>query len=571
MAILQRRVTSSTDFSKTEISALGDGKDNEDPVCKKARMNSNTNKMIMFVAALVFCVGFTVFSSMAQDLKIRDDFLGLVKLESCPASERIVCDKSIVSYKKKVKHKIPMLDCEDFSSIGEISQIICVQYDHAVHAAVTVGEDKVIKRTLNASTEYRHLKQTLKNAGIIGRPSTFDTIYKSTVAGLGIYLENELGDETRKLDGNKGDKLWEYAVLKMFNRFTTDLQHAYYLTEAMKVDTSGMVISSSTALASDTAQEPVYEASKNVTKEFTDAVVDRDVPTLILGIGFLLDYQEIDQKSLQKLEFADFQTKFLLEVEDRGSDDDTPNIGVYGKFTERVCNNSGIKSCIALGCPTLTLSREPSLGKLLATKWKGVAKSMEQQEQLEIVLVLPELNGQGFVGAESRPHKEISKLYANICKEHICTFVVQNESTDKQHFLAYDHAIKSVYNAPFNTFQNDVHEWLDFVRDKDFVVSCRIRGGMAGISTGVPTIIIPTDYRIQEATEEMKIPKVSINQVIENKYTSFSELFRDAKVDFKSFEINRRDKISIYKKMMNKSGFQMDPTLESILDAPLGF
>jgi len=83
--------------------------------------------------------------------------------------------------------------------------------------------------------------------------------------------------------------------------------------------------------------------------------------------------------------------------------------------------------------------------------------------------------------------------------------------------------------------------------------------------------MIPTDYRIQEVTEEMKPPKVPIKQVIENKYSSLLSLAVDTKVDFESFEKNRREKISIYKKMMNKIGFQMDPSLESILDAPTGF
>ena len=82
--------------------------------------------------------------------------------------------------------------------------------------------------------------------------------------------------------------------------------------------------------------------------------------------------------------------------------------------------------------------------------------------------------------------------------------------------------------------------------------------------------MIPTDYRIQEVTEEMKPPKVPIKQVIENKYSSLLSLAVDTKVDFESFEKNRREKISIYKKMMNKIGFQMDPSLESILDAPTG-
>lgn len=132
-------------------------------------------------------------------------------------------------------------------------------------------------------------------------------------------MKNDVGVEFRKQDGNKGNKLWEYAVLKMFNRYTTELHHAYFFTEKMKTDAGGMVLSSNTAFALNSAQAPVFQASKNTVSEFTNVVKARDLPTLAVDIGFLMDFQELDKKSLKVAEFTDFQTKFLLDTNDNDS------------------------------------------------------------------------------------------------------------------------------------------------------------------------------------------------------------------------------------------------------------
>jgi len=495
--------------------------------------------------------------------------IGLVSLDTCELP--ITCDKTIVSSQKVSRHKIPVKSCEGIFSSEETSYILCLEYNHEVHVVVVLDKENEFQRTMDSASEYRRALKIFKSFGIIGGPSTFQINYKTALAGIGFHMENDVGVDFRKQDGNKGNKLWEYAVLKMFNRYTTELHHAYFLTEKMKTDAGGMVLSSNTAFALNSADAHLFQASKNTVSEFTNVVKARDLPTLAVGIGLLMDFQELDKKSLKVAELTDFQTKFLLEVEDRGSEDDTPNIGVYGKISKKVCENSGIKSCVAMGCPSLTLSREPSLGKLLQDKWNKALKSMKQGDKLKVVLVLPEVHGQGYIGLKSVPYIGIAKMYTNICLEHDCSFVIQDKGTDKQYFLDYDFASAAVNEDQFVVFDEDIDEWLDYMSDKDFVISTRIRGGMAGISTGVPTIMIPTDYRIQEATEEMKLPKIPIKQVIENEYSSLLSLALDTKVDFESFEKNRREKISIYKKMMNKIGFQMDPSLESILDAPTGF
>lgn len=528
------------------------------------RLKTMNKKQIMIGTSVIVGLIYLLSNGLkTPNLKVEDGIIGLLDLETCPIADRVYCDKNIISSMKRVRHKIPVLECKDHTGYLT-NDVLCVQFDNTVSAAVVLegkrGKHKKVLRRMRSSTEYNRAIEIFKSFGIVGESYTYHLAHKSVVAGMGFYLENDVGVDYRKNDGNKGNKLWEYAVLRMYNRFTTSLHHAYYMTNALKVEASGLVITSSSAFATIKALEPVFDASKAAMAEYTNVVVERDVPTMILGVGLVVDYNDYDKKTLGKLEFTPSQTKFLEAAAERGPPDASPNIAVYGKISQTICENSGVHSCIAMGCPSLTLSREPSLGKVLEKKWHSVINNIERGKKLDVVLVLPELNGEGFVGLGSAAFSAITNLYANICKRHTCSFVVQNEWTDKQYFLELDYAAEFVDESQFHLFSGEVDEWLDFVKEKDFVVSARIAGGMAGIATGVPSIIIPTDYRIEEAAEEMKVPIVTVKKIIERKYTAVIELMEDAEINFKDFEISRRDKISTYKGLINKSGLEMDPT-----------
>ena len=97
---------------------------------------------------------------------------------------------------------------------------------------------------------------------------------------------------------------------------------------------------------------------------------------------------------------------------------------------------------------------------------------------------------------------------------------------------------------------------------------------MSGISAGVPTIVIATDYRIQELVEAMRVPHVTLEQLESEDELHYShdlaELLNKAHyTDFGEFERNRRYKISRRKRILETVGVQMDPALTDILKAPL--
>ena len=54
-------------------------------------------------------------------------------------------------------------------------------------------------------------------------------------------------------------------------------------------------------------------------------------------------------------------------------------------------------------------------------------------------------------------------------------------------------------------FKDGVEDWFEFTQGLDFLVSTRIHGGMAGVTVGVPTLFLPTDFRIMELVNAMPI------------------------------------------------------------------
>ena len=80
---------------------------------------------------------------------------------------------------------------------------------------------------------------------------------------------------------------------------------------------------------------------------------------------------------------------------------------------------------------------------------------------------------------------------------------------------------------------------------------------MAVISNGIPTIVIPTDMRILELINAMKVPSISFEDAMNKTFVSLLELMRAAKKDFIAFGTNRIDRLIHYKHMIESVGLRM--------------
>lgn len=175
---------------------------------------------------------------------------------------------------------------------------------------------------------------------------------------------------------------------------------------------------------------------------------------------------------------------------------------------------------------------------------------------LKIGIGLPALHD------DKAKYAKIMNLLLAVCEDHDCHFIEQ-AGYDKSLLLNYAKDKVNVKNV--HSFNEGVEPWFQFMHQLDFVVSTRIHGGMAGISNGIPTIVIPTDMRILELINAMKLPSVSFEDAMNKKIVSLLELMRAAKKDFIAFETNRIDRLIHYKHMIESVGLRMDPVLVEVL------
>lgn len=182
---------------------------------------------------------------------------------------------------------------------------------------------------------------------------------------------------------------------------------------------------------------------------------------------------------------------------------------------------------------------------------------LTSEHKMKIGIGLPAL----ILGRDPQ-YKQLIDTLLSVCEKHDCYFIVQ-APCDKPQLLEY--AGDKVDKEKVLHFSEGIEDWFGFMRTLDFVVSTRIHGGMAGIINDIPTIIIPTDYRILELVNAMVLPHISFDDAREKDFTSLAELMAVTKKDFKRFEANRRNRLKEYKRMLESIDLEMCPTLVDII------
>ena len=419
----------------------------------------------------------------------------------------------------------------------------------------------------------------------------------------GNYLPStiEANNARRKPDGNKGNFVWQYGAGTIVNPYTTkvreaveagyyyflciflslfrlncvtlpSLEHSFLLTSLCpqkfvdKKDwrTSAYIFASANLFLMNRDTPKNEEMMQNMAKIYTDRVTKYDLPSIVFGIGVQVEFDQVQNVSSLSLEGYDVYKKLIHEFSSRH---DHRSIAVRGDVTELACRNSGYSKCISMGCPSLTISRNMNLGRTLQTKWNKVMTALqaggEEAKKLKIVLTVPAIQ----LNSPTKGHlyRRLTDMLLSLYEQHDCYFIMQSDY-DRPNLMHYtNHTLDP---SRVLTFDDKVEEWFEFISGMDIVVSTRIHGGMAGISNQVPAVIIPTDFRILELVNAMKLPTLPMGNVETTKYDSLMQLMEDIPVDYEGFETNRRRKIREYKRMLEGIGLEIEPNLAAIIDQP---
>ena len=246
--------------------------------------------------------------------------------------------------------------------------------------------------------------------------------------------------------------------------------------------------------------------------------------------------------SSKEIHLFDFQREFLEEIA-RHQIAKTPTIGTRGDLTTRICNSNGIGQCVSMGCPSLTISRDPNLGSTLQTGWDFVRQKLARgkiwssqrplsqnvkvdgertaastcnatviqrtvmqdgRNKLRVALFVPNIN-KGTVKYDQAiflKRDPLHRFLFNIYHEH--AFFVRQSNYDPMQIREFSKTCGvRGGSATMKEFHN-AEDWISTLKESaNLVVSMRIHGGMNGISAGVPTIVIPTDYRMNLSQQQL--------------------------------------------------------------------
>jgi Polysaccharide pyruvyl transferase len=457
---------------------------------------------------------------------------------------------------------------------------VCVQNANTVGILVWADDSDSLQvvKSLDDSRAENSVKSLL--------PTTIRIVKLKRVDFPGVYkgvvdTNNKIWERLR--DDNYGNMVWRYASSMILNQATTEVDPSDRLSMPELTDGPVDALVIATANTLHLTEQPLLQ---DLVETMTSRVLLRQLPTIVIGMGIQIDFGNKEQNyDLTTTDLAlthNYQTEFLRQVSKQQK---VPSIGVRGDMTTAVCENSGIHNCVSMGCPSLTISRDKNLGLTLETNWNSVLKRLAAKDKtVKIAMTCPAKSGKTVDIAHA--------VMANILEEYGDQVTVIEQSKEDMpnlgDFLGRKWgAILPTTTLNISSIQSkdfvNVESWLAGAKEFDLCISFRIHGSMTFISSGVPTVATPTDFRIMELLSAMKIPYQLPNDLeqlllddlseqvdeSENRLGFVLSVMKGAKnTNFTEFEFNRREKIRGWKRILDEAGLEMDPALIQIYNEP---
>lgn len=240
---------------------------------------------------------------------------------------------------------------------------------------------------------------------------------------------------------------------------------------------------------------------------WADAIQRFDLPVVLLGLGAQTTNYEAD------VEIPEGTQRFLREVAARRPGTGS-NIAVRGVFTQEVLASIGIEA-EPIGCPSLFISSDPSLGRSI------VERSAGRIERLAVA------SGNPF-HAENRKVEAKMIALSNVYQgayvtQHPAAMVelaLRGTLEDKTKLSALSQAMEFETDGDceiwFRRNAYSFHEtqtWMHFLRHYDAAIGARYHGVALGVQAGIPGLVVHIDNRTKELAETTGIPSISVSSV----------------------------------------------------------
>jgi hypothetical protein len=252
----------------------------------------------------------------------------------------------------------------------------------------------------------------------------------------------------------------------------------------------------------------------NMSEEILESLENTKIPICIFSIGIQVD--NIDE--LEGMEISE-KAKRVLKLSTKSG----TIIGLRGEYTKIYLDSIGVKNTQVIGCPSIFYKKNipiksKNIDKILIS---GSFNGVWRNQLKKLFKFGIENNTDYLIQSESRIL--LDKYIPNI--DEIESWSIQKDRYDYLKDDDYDYKYYSHENIDYrllkkwminkSIFFNDFDNWLSSM-NYDLNVGVRFHGSVMSTLSGVPTLILSGDTRVDEFVKFHELPNININLFNDN-------------------------------------------------------
>ncbi|WP_413333807.1 polysaccharide pyruvyl transferase family protein [Brevibacterium sp. GP-SGM9] len=272
-------------------------------------------------------------------------------------------------------------------------------------------------------------------------------------------------------------------------------------------------------------------------QRLTALVSKLTIPVVVVGVG---SQHKLDVAADGADPIAVDVTAFMKAVLERSS-----SVGVRGEYTAEYLAALGFDDSVVdiIGCPSIFMNGpRPEVARPSGVLETDSAVAMNVSPYVRAM--------KPIVARHSRKYTDL--VYVPQNHKDLAMMVWGLNRTNPKDLRNPTHTGHELYRRDQMRFPLDPRTWVDFLREREFVLGTRIHGSIAGVLAGTPTYLLAHDSRTLELAEYHRLPHAKISKL--PKGIDAAELYERA--DFGEFEGRTPEVLARYTAFLEKNGLK---------------
>ena len=231
-----------------------------------------------------------------------------------------------------------------------------------------------------------------------------------------------------------------------------------------------------------------------------------NIPSFIIGLGAQAG------NFSETLKFQKGTLRFIDVIKEKCS-----HISVRGEYTANVLASYGANNIVATGCPSNFINFDPDLGNKIVANSNNidsvVVNNNLREDMYDFLAKLIDSNQFSDFGIKFIMQEP--KLVLDFCRNKTTSEYYTQVIQKIQNSIMPTHEFADVEKFAINNFETffNVEAWMEYLNRFNLSIGSRMHGNMIAMQSGIPTIFLTHDARLQEMVNIMKLPFVKFNEI----------------------------------------------------------